>query len=143
MASEVVFSAPTAVTQADVDDSLYAHVHHARIVRFLEEGRTRFLESLGFTLEHFMTRQLLIVVSKLSVQYRRELTAGPIAVTSERPFVRGRKVTLGQRILLPDGKEAVRAEVELMFVCGKTRRAVSAPADFVKVWSTGCLDIRG
>src|SRR5687768_9978157 len=111
-------------------ESEYAHVHHAGSVKLLELARLRYLEKIGYPLRSLMLSDHFLVVTSLSVKYRREVTAGKIMITCENPQIRGKCVSLEQSILNAAGKRAIEAVVESVFMSGTTRRAIDVPEAF-------------
>jgi thioesterase III len=110
--------------------SAYRHVHHADALRFLERARLAYLEHLGTPNGAFIERGLLTVVSRLNVQYKREIRGGPARVTCENGRFVGKTLILEQKIYNERGKLAIEAILELMFMSAATRRAVAPPDEF-------------
>lgn len=124
------FSTEVEVTEADLSAD-YNHVHHAGVIEYLELGRLRLLESRGVPQSMYVARDLFLVVTRLQVQYRGEMTLGTYQVLCFNPEVKSRKVEISQVIATSEGLPLVEAQVEIMFMDGRTRRVVRPPADFV------------
>jgi YbgC/YbaW family acyl-CoA thioester hydrolase len=112
----------------------YDHVHHAMTVRLLEFARLRFLEAIGFPIEALMKRGEFLVISRIEVDYKREIFEGPIWITCESPRIEGRKIVLNQTIFNQKGKAAIDAIVYSIFMSGETRRGMDVPADFAQAF---------
>jgi YbgC/YbaW family acyl-CoA thioester hydrolase len=131
--SEEYFSTEIEVTDAEVDP-LYHHVHHASVVEFLELARLRLLESKGVPQNSWIDQGLLIVVTRLQVQFRGELHKGTYQVLCFLPEIHSRKILIGQGIASTDGQLAVEAQVELMFMDSNKRTVVSPPRRFIEAF---------
>ena len=116
----------------------YNHVHHADICRLLERGRVAMLDHLGYPYQKLLDQQLLLVLTRLEIDFLRELRAGEVAVTCEEPTVDGKSLWLNQRILLifPGGREkiAVKARIELKFMSGETHHGIEPPPWFAPLF---------
>lgn len=126
-----MFEVDREIRAKDVNN-IYEHLHHADYLRLFEDGRTRYLESLGFTLEELFNQQLMIVVTQMNVRYLRELKAGEIKLRCSDFCLNDKEVCLEQEIINSNGKLASSAEVKLKFVSSRLRRAVRPPEDFIK-----------
>lgn len=133
MHSEEYFSTEIEVTDAEIDPQ-YHHVHHASVVEFLELARLRLLEGKGVPQSGWIEQGLLIVVTRLQVQFRGELHKGRYQVLCFLPEIHSRKIIIGQGIASTDGHLAVEAQVELMFMDAKSRRVVSPPRRFIEAF---------
>lgn len=133
MHSEEYFSTEIDVTDAEVDPH-YHHVHHASVVEFLELARLRLLESKGVPQNGWIEQGLLIVVTRLQVQFRGELSKGRYQVLCFLPEIHSRKILIGQGIASTDGQLVVEAQVELMFMDSKKRNVVSPPRKFIEAF---------
>lgn len=133
MHSEEYFSTEIEVTETEVDPQ-YRHVHHASVVEFLELARLRLLEAKGVAQPGWIEQGLLIVVTRLQVQFRGELNKGKYQVVCFHPEIHSRKILIGQGIASTDGQLVVEAQVELMFMDSKSRRVVSPPRRFIEAF---------
>lgn len=133
MYQDEYFSTEVKTSLADLDP-LYHHVHHASIVEFLEQGRVRLLESKEIPLNYWADQGLLLVVTRLQVQFRSELGDGTYHVLCFNPEIHSRKIIIGQGITSTDGQIMVEAQVELMFMDAKNRRVVSPPGRFIEAF---------
>ena len=124
-----MFSLEMEVTENDIDER-YRHVHHARALCLFEAGRLALLEKVGCSNEDLLARGMATVITRVSVEYRRELFMGPITVCCEDGRVNGKSVLLKQRILNEKGKEAVVGDIELKIMHAERKRAIEPPADF-------------
>ncbi|WKZ57018.1 MAG: thioesterase family protein [Bdellovibrionota bacterium] len=122
--------------------STYQHVHHAKAICILEEGRYGFLDEIGYPFQGALDAGYLIVLTRLEVEYQREITAGSLVVTCGNPRVKGKLLRLHQQIFNHRGKLAVSADVELCFMAQSTRRGAPIPERFlecVRSWQGGDL----
>jgi len=110
---------------------LYGHVHHADCLKLLERARIRFLEDIGCSYESLIAEEMFLVITKLAVEYKRELRAGPVSVFCENARMEGKSVVIEQKIVNERGKCAVQAIVELKFVRPHARFAAQPPKRFV------------
>lgn len=113
-------------------ESKYQHVHHATALHFLEQGRVDYLLSHGIEYHQNVENGLLMVIAKIEVTYRKELTKGEITVVCKNPTIRKQFVGLTQEILLPDNTVAVSAEVLSVFMDAKNRRSMPPSKEFVE-----------
>jgi YbgC/YbaW family acyl-CoA thioester hydrolase len=111
--------------------SQYQHLHHAEALKFLERGRLDLLEKIGFPNPSLMNRGVFLVITDISVRYKRELFAGSITVECQRTFLEGRDLVIEQRILNEKGKVAIEATVKSCCMCGTLRRAMAIPDDLL------------
>lgn len=126
---EFMFQLSITIQDNDLD-SVYQHVHHARALYFLERARLGFLEAVGYPTESYMRQGLFWVIASISAQYKRELRAGPITVTCERPQIDGKRLVLEQRILNERGKVAVEGQAVSMLLSKATGRSAQIPEEF-------------
>ncbi len=105
----------------------YRHVHHARTLLFLERARCQFLDEINCSNASLIKQGVFSVVTRIEIEYRREVVAGEIRVTCENLEVRGRSLFVTQRVYNHRGKEAIYAVLELKFMDGQTRRAGEVP----------------
>lgn len=117
--------------EPELIQSQYNHLHHAETLKFLERARLDLLEQIGHSSSSLMERDIFLVITEISVRYKRELFAGPITVECVETTVRGRDLIITQRILNAKGKVAIEAVVHSCCMSGSSRRAVSPPEDFL------------
>ncbi len=123
------------ITDSEVEES-YAHVHHATTLCILEKGRLSLLEHIGFPNESLIEQGIFLVLTRIDVQYKRELFAGPVQVTCENMRVEDKRFSLQQRILKqPAGKVAIEAMVEFVAMDGASKRAIRAPEELTQAFS--------
>jgi acyl-CoA thioesterase FadM len=108
----------------------YGHVHHADLLRLLEVARLRLLEEIGQPNDRLLAEGMALVITLVEVAYRREVKGPEVDVTCEQGIIDGREIVLIQRVLLPNGKEAVNAKVASMFLSRQAGRGVRPPASF-------------
>lgn len=113
-------------------ESAYRHLHHADALRFLERGRLDLLTQLGHANDQLISQDLLLVITNISINYRRELFAGPVFVQCHSLRVDGRDLVIEQRLLNERKKLAVEATVISCFMSGITRRAILPPEAFAR-----------
>ena len=124
------FSCKFIVPEVDYNNPPYNHVHHADIIRYLEKGREEYVRSLGFPLETLHARGFFPVVSQLDIRYLRELRGGELQISSKLHSKEKRLFYIEQVIVNPNGKDAVRALVGLMFIDIRLRVGIPMPEDF-------------
>ena len=115
----------------DLIQSRYQHLHHAEALKFLEKGRLDLLDKIGFPNSSLMSRDIFLVITEISVRYKRELFAGDITVECQRTYLEGRDLVIEQRILNSKGKVAIEALVKSCCMSGTLRRAVTIPEDLL------------
>jgi len=119
-------------------ESQYQHLHHADALRFLERARLDLLETIGFPLQSLIAQDLFLVITKIEVQYKRELHAGEITVECGRTFQKGREIVVEQRIFNHKGKLAIEALVASCCMSGQSRRGVMPPENFLRAFLSAC-----
>ncbi len=132
----MVFEWQREVPESDLNKE-YLHIHHARSLVYLEEGRCEYLKRIGFPLTALMARGLFLVVSKIEVQYLREVRNGAYVITCEEPAVEGKRAALRQRLVNDRSKVCLDAIIEFAMIDGRTRRAVVFPDAFVQGFYAG------
>lgn len=132
--AEEYFSTEIEVGDQEIDPN-YHHVHHASVVEFLELARLRLLDSKGVPQSGWVDEGFLLVVTRMQVQFRGELTKGVYQVLCFHPEIQSRKILIGQGIASTEGQLVVEAQIELMFMDGKSRRVVSPPRKFLEAFS--------
>lgn len=115
-------------------EPIYLHVNHARTLSFLERARLEFLEKLGFSSPFLISQDIFPVIARIEIDYKREISCGPIRVSCEEGRIEHKSMWLKQRLFIPSGKEAVSALVQSKFMLGKTKRAVPVMLDFKEVF---------
>lgn len=123
-------------TVADSEvEAEYNHVHHATAMFLLEQSRLAFIASVGFPNPDLIERELFLVIATLRVIYKRELLLNDeLLITCENPRIENRSLFVDQRVIKERGRVAVEAEVELKCMCGRRRRAIIPPADFLEAF---------
>jgi acyl-CoA thioesterase FadM len=133
-------------------DSQYHHVHHGRCLYLLERARLELLERMGFPDRVFLERGDGLVITRLQVEYKREVVGEFVVATCDRVGRRGRDLIVHQRLLNHRSKVAVEAVVESQFMDLATRRGKDVPADFLAAYESlplydpnlaGCLEAGG
>jgi YbgC/YbaW family acyl-CoA thioester hydrolase len=124
----------------DLIQSQYQHLHHAEALKFLERGRLDLLEKIGFPNSALMARDIFLVITEISVRYKRELFAGSITVECQRLYLKGRDLVIEQRILNSKGKVAIEALVHSCCMSGKLRRAMTVPDDLLAAFTAANSD---
>ena len=115
----------------------YNHVHHADTLRFLEEGRVWFLEQIGFPLEGLLQQGLFLVITQISVHYRRELFAEPVRISCFEPRSEGNRLSLKQEIIKAPQRRAIIADIEFCCMDGESKRAVTPPQPLLEAFLKG------
>ena len=122
----------------DIDETwvepIYEHVHHGRCFSLFERARLALLEHIGFPNEQLLKEGKVLVITRVSAEYKREVKRGPVQVTCDSCSLRERVLVIHQRILNERGKVAVEATVESMFMDAQSRRGMSPPEDFLRAF---------
>lgn len=106
----------------------YDHVHHAKIVSLLEEGRLKLLESIGHPQEELVEKGIFLVITDLRVKFLREVGSGLVKITCEKTIIDGKTISMSQRVISSEkGKDLVQAEIVLMIIDKKIGRSVIIP----------------
>lgn len=109
----------------------FAHVHHGRMLSLFEISREALLESIGFPNSEYMRRGEIVVITEVSVRYKREVRLGVVEVSCEGLKVVGRMMVLKQAIRNDRGKILAEGEFSMMFMHAATRRGYEPPADLI------------
>ncbi|WP_088006993.1 acyl-CoA thioesterase [Indiicoccus explosivorum] len=101
-------------------------VYHANYLVWLEIGRTKLIEDIGFTYAGLEKEGYLAPVTDLSIQYKQALRYGEKAVVRTWVEEHGRLRTVyGYEVLHGDGRLAARAKSEHVLVKKDSFRPVS------------------
>lgn len=111
--------------------SPYNHVHHADLLKIIEKVRIDMFLSLGYRLEDLYHRDLFPVVRSISVEYLREVISGKYVGICQDLSFNKRSMAFKQLISSLNGKKMIVAEIELMFLSHKQKRAVAIPQDII------------
>lgn len=106
------------------------HVHHARTLELLEQARLAFLDAIGYPFSKLADQGILLVITRIEIDYQRELLGGEIRVTCEQPSIKLKRLSLLQRVINPNAKEAICASIQFACLSTSLRRAVDAPKEF-------------
>ena len=128
-----MFLLPFQISQSLVDND-YRHVHHADSLKLLEECRLRYLDHIGFPNSELIAQGLYLVISELSVQYKRELFAERIEISCENPRRESKILYLQQRVFKASGKVAITAHFQFHCLSSELKRAVAAPEQFIEAF---------
>ncbi|HSP23364.1 MAG TPA: thioesterase family protein [Planococcus sp. (in: firmicutes)] len=101
-------------------------VYHANYIIWLEIGRTKLIEDLGFTYAGMESEGYLSPVTDVSIQYKAPMRYGQKAVVRTWVEEHGRlRTTYGYEIVHEDGTLAAKATSEHVVVKKETFRPVS------------------
>jgi YbgC/YbaW family acyl-CoA thioester hydrolase len=118
----------------EIDDTwitpVYEHVHHGRCLSLFEQARLELLRVIGFPNEQLIREGKVLVITKVSAEYKREVKRGAVQVTCDKVELCDRSLVIHQRILNRLGKVAVEAIVESMFMNAESRLGMHPPEDF-------------
>lgn len=123
------FQIPFNITDEWIE-SRYNHVHHGRVLSILEHARIELLKSIGMPNEMLLDRGDALVITRIEVQYKREVRVGAVTVTCEEPAIENREIVLKQRLLNDKGKELLVAKVHSMFLSTTLKKGIQVPDDF-------------
>lgn len=106
-------------------------VYHANYIIWLEIGRTKLIEDLGFTYAGMESEGYLSPVTDVSIQYKAPMRYGQKALVRTWVEEHGRlRTTYGYEILHEDGTLAAKATSEHVVVKKETFRPVSIQKTF-------------
>lgn len=125
----MIFSVELTVDKSWIT-SKYNHVHHGRSLSLLEEGRLALLRSIGAPNDQLLEAGLALVITKIDVEYKREIKEGRYTVTCHSGVLTNREILLKQEVLNERGKVALQATVTSMFMSVESRRGLEIPAEF-------------
>lgn len=94
----------------------------------MEAARLAFLSHIGAPNEALIEEGIFPVITRIDVEYLRELKGDSVTVTCEEVMTKGKALYMKQRIINSKEKTCVEALVVSMFLSGETKRAVSIPA---------------
>src|SRR5690606_25175353 len=101
-------------------------VYHANYIIWLEIGRTKLIEDVGFTYAEMEKQGYLSPVTDISIQYKAAMRYGQKATVRTWVEEHGRlRTTYGYEILHEDGTLAAKATSEHVVVKKETFRPVS------------------
>lgn len=104
----------------------YGHVNNARYLEFLEEARWTFFEQHGLL---SALKGIMLVVARADIRYRRPAVEGDeLRFEGRLKEMTSLHIVLTQTIILPNGKNAVEAEITMMAVNAANGRSISIPA---------------
>lgn len=110
----------------------YDHVHHAKLLEYLETARVEYLSSVGLSYESMLNDGIFLVIFEIKISYKREVKGTEITLCCDRQIVDGKRILLSQSILNERGKLAVEAEIELRCLKQGEKRACPPPDEFVE-----------
>ena len=108
---------------SDLLEQQYQHLHHADILRVLENARLQFLEHIGVPQAKLLEEDCFLVLSKCDVQFLREIKEEELIARVEfKSLLDESSFVLSQELLKKPKRIAVRATIELVAMSAKTRR---------------------
>lgn len=113
-------------------DPVYQHVHHARCFSLMEQARVAFLDAVGVPNDQLLAEGKVFVITKVEVEFKREVKGAAVSVTCDEVVVEGRTVTFHQRIVNERQKTAVEGRIHLMCMGMDTRRAIDVPSEVIE-----------
>lgn len=123
------------VRSTDVD--MIGHVNHAQYLVYMEWARFEWLRDTGLTLEELTRRNLLPVVVRVQIDYKKELMMDEkVKVVSEPLRLGNKSAVIQQRVVDEQGNTACEAEVTVVMIDAASRRATSLPEEFREVFVT-------
>jgi thioesterase-3 len=122
------------VRSTDVD--FIGHVNNAKYLEYMEWARFDWICQLGLTLEELQRRAIMPVVVNININYRKELRMlEQVQVRSSAVRLGEKSFVIRQELFNQKGELACDADVTMVLIDAKTRRAVALPDDFVNVFS--------
>ena len=134
---------PFQITREITQEALippYNHIHHADLIRQLEDARVELLDAIGQPLQSFLDRGLFWVIAAIQIEYLREVKEGESVVTCEAPTMTERRLIIPQRIYNHRKKLAVRAQVELALFSVEQQRGITIPSPIVAAFKAEDLE---
>jgi acyl-CoA thioesterase FadM len=107
----------------------YFHVHHADIIRLLEDGRLELLKAISQPLESFLSQGIFWVITAIQIEYKREVKAGKIKVCCDAVELNGKLLVVKQSIFNDRNKQAVAASISLALFSAAQKRSITIPTD--------------
>lgn len=117
-------------------------VYHANYLRFAERGRTEMLRAAGLD-HHGLARgpdPIAFAVRRMTLSFERPARIDELLTVETRVLsVTGARLTLGQRVVGPEGLGLFEAEVEIACIApdGRPRRLPEAVRRAFAAWLPG------
>jgi len=118
------------ITKEDIDNE-YHHLHHVRIVKLLETVRIDWFNEKLFSLEELLIKGFLCVITKLDLDFLREIKEGEVAGVLSNLKLENKKIILTQKLYNNKKKCLVSAVVNLVFIDITTKRGSVPPKGFL------------
>ncbi|MFY0545161.1 acyl-CoA thioesterase [Brevibacillus sp. H7] len=123
------------VRSTDVD--FIGHVNNARYLEYFEWARFDWICRLGFTLEELQRRQIMPVVVNVNINYRKELRMlEQVQVRSSALRASEKSFVIRQELYNQKGELACDADVTMVMIDARERRAVALPSDLASVFAS-------
>lgn len=122
---------------ADNIEPTYNHVHHATALHLLEEGRLAYLEHIGFPNPSLIAKGLFLVITRIEVDYGRELHRGTVRITVDSGWLDGKRMGCKQTISCVPGKRAIAAKISFAVLDRALGRAIEPPEDLASAFLAG------
>ena len=111
-------------------EAQYQHLHHADVLRVLEQARVQFLADLGLPQEELLEKDCFLVLAKSEIQFFREIKADSLRCRVKLLAFQGESgFSVEQEIFKFPTRLAVRASFELVAMSGVTRRRRPLPEE--------------
>jgi thioesterase-3 len=125
------------ITVRSTDVDFIGHVNNAKYLEYMEWARFDWMCQLGFTLEELQRRAIMPVVVNIVINYRKELRMlEQIQVRSSAVRWGEKSFVIRQEVFNQKGELACDADVTMVMIDAKTRRAAALPADLASVLAT-------
>jgi thioesterase-3 len=123
------------VRSTDVD--FIGHVNNAKYLEYMEWARFDWICQLGLSLEELQRRAIMPVVVNIVINYRKELRMlEQVQVRSSAVRMGEKSFVIRQELFNQKGELACDADITMVMMDAKTRRATALPDEFVRVFST-------
>jgi thioesterase-3 len=124
------------VRSTDVD--FIGHVNNAKYLEYFEWARFDWICQLGYTPEELQRRQIMPVVVNININYRKELRMlDQVQVRSFAVRAGEKSFVVRQELYNQKGELACDADVTMVMIDARERRAIRLPADLANVFA--CL----
>jgi thioesterase-3 len=124
------------VRSTDVD--FIGHVNNAKYLEYFEWARFDWICQLGYTPEELQRRQIMPVVVNININYRKELRMlDQVQVRSFAVRAGEKSFVVRQELYNQKGELACDADVTMVMIDARERRAIPLPADLANVFA--CL----
>jgi len=122
------------VRSTEID--VIGHVNNAKYLEYMEWSRVEWMAQLGHSFAEMRHGSFMPVVVSIQINYRKELKLGENITITTQPIRMGKKsFALHQEIVNEAGELVTDAEVTMVLIDAKLRRAIELPQEFVAIFA--------